>query len=193
MKRKKIHFTIEYIVLALMVFTLALDRRLLPPLLLLLSFNWLVEVFGDVFHKLFLKTQKSMVAFPYKWNNLSKNRLILALGLYSGLFLLYAIGLLYSENMSHGRFDIVSNFPSWPCRLFSLLPIQHSGTNLWLNGYLTCFIGLSHRNSRIACTILIRCIKRITPCRISFIKAFRLSPSILCFHVLYICIEYYVI
>lgn len=149
MKRKKIHFTIEYIVLALMVFTLALDRRLLPPLMLLLSFNWLVEVFGDVYHKLFLKSQKSMVAFPYKWNNLSKNRLILALGLYSGLFLLYAIGLLYSENMSHGRFDIVSKLSllAMPVILFtSDSTFWNKSLVKWLFNLfiLGCLIGIAY-------------------------------------------------
>ncbi|HON21371.1 MAG TPA: hypothetical protein PLW70_08545, partial [Bacteroidales bacterium] len=101
MKRQKIHFQIQYVILLLITFALPLGRKIIPPLLLLLSLNWVIEIVTDglcfcIFYK---KKRKN---YPYKWTMAKKNKMIFPLFLFVGLFALYAIGLLYTTNLAAG-------------------------------------------------------------------------------------------
>ena len=90
MKRKKIHFYIQYVILLLMIFSLPLERRLLPPLMLLLSFNWVVEVMSDMMQNLLFRLKIIHVdCINNKWNVLKNNRLIFPLFYMLGYIALY--------------------------------------------------------------------------------------------------------
>ena len=121
MKRQKIHFYFQYGILLLMVFAMPLQRTFLPPLMLLLSFNWVVEVLTDTLCLLFTRIKKQTPSFQDKWKTVKENRLILPLLLFTGLFVLYCIGLLYSDNMTYGINDIVLKLPilAMPLILFT--------------------------------------------------------------------------
>jgi hypothetical protein len=111
MKRKNIHFHIQYIILLVIVFALPLKRSYMPPLLLLLSLNWIVEVLTDSFCLLICRLRKEQCNFIFKWKIIQQNNFTLPLFLYIGLFVFYTIGLVYSENMSFGKNDIVLKLP----------------------------------------------------------------------------------
>lgn len=111
MKRKNIHFHIQYIILLIIVFALPLKRNYIPPLLLLLSLNWLVEILTDTLYLFIYRIKNHKIPFIPRWKIIQENKLLLPFLLYVGLFTFYAIGLLYSENISFGINDIVLKLP----------------------------------------------------------------------------------
>lgn len=131
MKRQKIHFQIQYVILLLITFALPLGRKIIPPLLLLLSLNWVIEIVTDglcfcIFYK---KKRKN---YPYKWTMAKKNKMIFPLFLFVGLFALYAIGLLYTTNLAAGKIDITLKLPllAMPLILFT------SDIKLWKSNHI---------------------------------------------------------
>ena len=121
MKRQKIHFYIQYSILLLIVFALPLHRKFIPPLIILLSFNWVVEVLIDALCSLYFYYKKQAIPFTDKWKTIKENKILLPLVLYVGLFALYCIGLIYTENMILGINEIVLYLPllAMPLILFS--------------------------------------------------------------------------
>lgn len=148
MKRKKIHFYIQYVIFLLMIFSLPLERRLLPPLMILLSINWVVEVMSDIIQNLLFRFKFINVnSINNKWIVLKNNRLIFPLFLYVGLYVLYIIGLLYSENMIIGKNELVSKVPflAMPLILFtSDLKLWNKSLVKWVFNVfvLGCFLGI---------------------------------------------------
>jgi len=82
-----------------------------------------------------------------KWIVLKNNRLMFPLFLYIGLYVLYIIGLLYTENMNIGKNELVSKIPflAMPLILFtSNLKLWNKSLVKWVfNVYiLGCFLGI---------------------------------------------------
>jgi len=149
MKRQKIHFYFQYGILLLMVFAMPLQRTFLPPLMLLLSFNWVVEVLTDTLCLLFTRIKKQTPSFQDKWKTVKENRLILPLLLFTGLFVLYCIGLLYSDNMTYGINDIVLKLPflAMPLILFTskLTYWTSKRIKIFFNTFITgCLIAVGY-------------------------------------------------
>lgn len=76
MKRQKIHFQIQYVILLLITFALPLGRKIIPPLLLLLSLNWVIEIVTDglcfcIFYKKKRKITLQMDNGKEKQNDIS--------------------------------------------------------------------------------------------------------------------------
>ncbi len=146
MKRQKIHFHIQYVILLLITFALPLDRRIMPPLLLLLSINWTIEIITDVFsfcifHK---NTQKDN---SYKWTIVKQNKMLFPLFLFTGLFVFYTIGLLYTTNLNFGKTDIILKLPllAMPLILFTsdLKLWQSKHIKILFNTYIIgCLFGI---------------------------------------------------
>lgn len=149
MKRKNIHFHIQYVILLMIVFALPLKRAYMPPLLLILSLNWMVEVLTDALHVLIGRLRKQEAYFMPKWKIIQQNNLILPFFLYVGLFVFYAIGLLYSENMSFGINDIVLKLPllALPLIVFSydLKKWTFARIKILFNFYFVgCFLAIAY-------------------------------------------------
>lgn len=150
MKRKKIHFYIQYVVFLLMIFSLPLERRLLPPLMLLLSFNWVVEVMSDIIQNLLFRLKIIHVdCINNKWIILKNNRLIFAFCLFCALFVLYVIGLYYTENISIGKNELILKLSlfAMPVILFtSDLKLWNKSLVKWIFNVfiLGCFLGIMY-------------------------------------------------
>ncbi|NLJ83073.1 MAG: O-antigen ligase family protein [Bacteroidales bacterium] len=121
MKRKKIHFYIQYIVLLFIVFALPFQRTITPPLILLLSFNWVVEVLTDSLLSGVQLFTKTPLTFDSKWKTIKENRLTFPLFLFVGLFAWLSVSLIYSEDLKWGVNDFVLKLPllAFPLILFS--------------------------------------------------------------------------
>ncbi len=121
MKRKKIHFHIQYIVLLFIVFALPFQRTITPPLILLLSFNWVVEVLTDSLLSGIQLFTKKPLTFDSKWETIKENQLTFPLLLFVGLFAWLSVSLIYSEDLSHATNDFVLKLPllAFPLILFS--------------------------------------------------------------------------
>jgi len=77
MKRKNIHFHIQYIILLIIVFALPLKRNYIPPLLLLLSLNWLVEILTDTLYLFIYRIKNHKIPFIPRWKIIQENKLLL--------------------------------------------------------------------------------------------------------------------
>jgi O-antigen ligase len=115
--RKQIHQTIHLYGCVLLAFALPACINLAPLLIVLLLLNWVAE--GNL--------KEKMIAF-------SKNKISL---LFVSFYLLYVIGLLWTQNMGSGRFDLevklsILLFPI----LFSSSSLQNKSFSKVLYGFI---------------------------------------------------------
>ena len=84
--KSSFHNKLYYILVLLISFALPLSKKLIPLLIILLVLNWVVE--GKFVEKL-----KRIRHLPY-------------VGLFVAFYLMHLIGLLYSDNIEFGMFDV---------------------------------------------------------------------------------------
>jgi O-antigen ligase len=89
LSRKQVHRKIFYFLMVIIVFFLPIYGKIVPPLIILLAANWLIE--GS-----YIKT------FPLLFRE-RKRTMIISFAL---LYLLYLIGLSYTSNMHAGGLDV---------------------------------------------------------------------------------------
>ena len=88
-RRRETHQNIYFILMLSVVFFMPVYGRVLPPLILLLCLNWLIEGTWYQTIKLLFREKKRGILFSF-----------------SLLYLLYVAGLSYSSNMDYGLFDL---------------------------------------------------------------------------------------
>lgn len=84
--RKNLHIKLQFILVALLAFILPLSKKAIPPVIILLVLNWLMEG-----------------RFREKFANVSNWRYA---ALFIAFYLIHIVGLLYSSNMDFGLFDL---------------------------------------------------------------------------------------
>jgi O-antigen ligase len=112
--KNKIYSNIHHVILCLFSFAIPFITpdfpyiNVTPSLIALLVLIWLIE--GD---------------FANKWKRIKNNKLIFALCLCVGLYLLYLLGLLYSKNIEFGLTDLLLKLPLLilPIIIFTLDPL----------------------------------------------------------------------
>lgn len=110
LSREQIHYQIYFLACLAIAFVLPLNERLTNIPLVILFFNWLAE--GKYFRK---------------WEQLKKNKTAF---LFIGFYVYHLVGLLWTENMVQGSFDIQVKIALWAFPLF-LGSISLSKKNLY--------------------------------------------------------------
>ena len=125
------HNKLHYILVLLIAFSLPLSKKVIPFLIILLVINWLIE--GK---------------FKEKFKNIRRLPFV---ALFIGFYLMHLIGLLYSDNIEFGMFDIEIKLS------FLVLPLLFSTSKKFdggqvLNVFISLILG--------CCTAIVFCLGR---------------------------------